>query len=35
MRIAVRDATVVWNGTLARGTGALSGGSGALDLPVT
>jgi osmotically inducible protein OsmC len=35
MRIAVRDATVVWDGTLARGTGVLTSGSGALDLPVT
>ena len=35
MRIAVRNATVVWHGTLARGAGELSSGSGALDLPVT
>ena len=35
MRIAVRNATVVWNGTLARGAGELSSGSGTLDLPVT
>ena len=35
MPIAVRQAQVVWDGTLARGTGAVSSGSGALDLPVT
>lgn len=31
MPIAERDAAVVWEGTLARGTGRLSSGSGALD----
>jgi lipoyl-dependent peroxiredoxin len=35
MPIAVRQAQVVWDGTLARGTGSVSSGSGALDLPVT
>jgi lipoyl-dependent peroxiredoxin len=36
MAIAVRQAQIEWDGTLARGTGALSTGSGALDqMPVT
>jgi osmotically inducible protein OsmC len=35
MSIAQRNAEVVWDGTLAGGTGALSSGSGALELPVT
>jgi osmotically inducible protein OsmC len=35
MAIALRKAAVVWDGTLARGTGALSTASGALELPVT
>jgi lipoyl-dependent peroxiredoxin len=35
MPIALRQAEVVWDGTLAGGAGALSSGSGALDLPVT
>jgi lipoyl-dependent peroxiredoxin len=35
MAIAQRTAEVVWDGTLARGAGALSAGSGALELPVT
>ena len=35
MAIAQRTADVVWEGTLARGVGALSTGSGALELPVT
>jgi lipoyl-dependent peroxiredoxin len=35
MPIALRNAEVVWDGTLAGGSGALSSGSGALDLPVT
>lgn len=36
MPIAERDAEVVWQGTLARGSGRISSGSGALDsLPVT
>jgi osmotically inducible protein OsmC len=35
MTIALRQAEVVWDGTLARGAGAVSSGSGALDLPVT
>ena len=35
MAIAQRTAGVVWDGTLARGVGALSAGSGALELPVT
>jgi osmotically inducible protein OsmC len=36
MPIAERDAQVVWNGTLAAGTGTLSSGSGALaGFPVT
>ena len=35
MAIAQRTAGVVWEGTLARGVGALSTGSGALELPVT
>jgi len=35
MAIAQRTADVVWEGTLARGAGALSTGSGALELPVT
>jgi osmotically inducible protein OsmC len=35
MSIAQRTAEVVWDGTLAGGTGALSSGSGALKLPVT
>jgi lipoyl-dependent peroxiredoxin len=35
MAIALRNAEVVWDGTLASGAGALSSGSGALDLPVT
>ena len=35
MPIAIRNAAVVWNGTLAGGAGELSSGSGALELPVT
>jgi osmotically inducible protein OsmC len=35
MPIALRQAQVVWDGTLASGAGAVSSGSGALDLPVT
>jgi hypothetical protein len=35
MPIALREAEVVWDGTLAGGAGALSSGSGALDLPVS
>jgi osmotically inducible protein OsmC len=35
MAIAQRTAEVVWEGTLARGVGALSTASGALELPVT
>jgi lipoyl-dependent peroxiredoxin len=35
MPIALRRAAVVWEGTLAGGTGALSSASGALELPVT
>jgi lipoyl-dependent peroxiredoxin len=35
MPIALRNAEVVWDGTLAGGSGALLSGSGALDLPVT
>jgi lipoyl-dependent peroxiredoxin len=35
MAIALRHAEAVWDGTLARGAGALSSGSGALALPVT
>jgi lipoyl-dependent peroxiredoxin len=35
MTIALRHAEVVWEGTLAGGGGALSSGSGALELPVT
>jgi osmotically inducible protein OsmC len=36
MAVAHREAEVVWEGTLARGTGSLTSGSGALDgLPVT
>jgi lipoyl-dependent peroxiredoxin len=35
MPIALRQADVVWNGTLAGGTGVLSSGSGALELPVS
>ena len=35
MAIAQRRAEVVWEGNLARGAGALSSGSGALELPVT
>jgi lipoyl-dependent peroxiredoxin len=35
MAIAQRTADVVWDGTLARGVGALSTASGALELPVT
>jgi lipoyl-dependent peroxiredoxin len=35
MPIALRQADVVWNGTLAGGTGGLSSGSGALELPVS
>ena len=35
MSIALRNAEVVWDGTLAHGTGRLSTASGALDLPVT
>lgn len=36
MAIAVRQAEIEWDGTLARGTGVLSTGSGALDrMPVT
>jgi lipoyl-dependent peroxiredoxin len=35
MPIALRNAEVVWDGTLAGGSGALSSGNGALDLPVT
>jgi len=35
MTIALRQAQVVWDGTLASGTGAISSGSGAFELPVT
>jgi osmotically inducible protein OsmC len=35
MPIAHRNAEVIWDGTLARGAGALSSGSGAFELPVT
>ena len=35
MPIAVRQAEVVWNGTLAGGAGVASTGSGAFELPVT
>jgi osmotically inducible protein OsmC len=35
MSIALRKAEVVWDGTLAGGTGGLSSASGALKLPVT
>jgi osmotically inducible protein OsmC len=35
MSIALRKAEVVWDGTLAGGSGALSSASGALELPVT
>jgi hypothetical protein len=35
MSIEQRRADVVWEGTLAGGTGALAGGSGAFSLPVT
>jgi osmotically inducible protein OsmC len=35
MPIALRTAEAVWDGSLEDGTGALSSGSGALDLPVT
>ena len=35
MAIAQRNAAVVWEGTLARGLGALSAASGAFELPVT
>jgi osmotically inducible protein OsmC len=35
MPIAVRQAEVVWQGTLATGAGALTSGSGAFELPVT
>jgi osmotically inducible protein OsmC len=35
MPIALRQAEVVWDGTLAGGAGAVSSGSGALELPVT
>lgn len=35
MAIALRNAEVVWDGTLAAGGGSLSSGSGALELPVT
>ena len=35
MPIALRHAEVVWDGTLAGGAGAVSSGSGALELPVT
>ena len=36
MRIAVRDAEILWNGRLASGTGTMSSGSGALgQLDVT
>ena len=35
MAIAQRNASVTWEGTLARGIGTLSTGSGALELPVT
>jgi len=35
MTIAQRQAQVVWEGTLASGGGAVSSGSGALELPVT
>jgi len=36
MTNVVRTAEVVWTGTIARGTGTASGGSGALrDLPIT
>jgi lipoyl-dependent peroxiredoxin len=35
MPIALRQAEVVWDGTLAGGAGMLSSGSGAFELPVT
>jgi lipoyl-dependent peroxiredoxin len=35
MTIALRQAHVVWDGALASGAGAVSSGSGALELPVT
>jgi lipoyl-dependent peroxiredoxin len=35
MSMAQRKAEVVWEGSLAGGSGALSNGSGALSLPVT
>ena len=35
MTIALRQAQVVWDGTLAGGAGTVSSGSGALELPVT
>jgi osmotically inducible protein OsmC len=35
MAIASRKAQVVWDGTLAGGSGAIASGSGALELPVT
>jgi lipoyl-dependent peroxiredoxin len=35
MSIALRTAEVVWEGTLASGSGALSSASGAFELPVT
>jgi lipoyl-dependent peroxiredoxin len=35
MTIALRHAEVIWDGSLASGAGAVSSGSGALDLPVT
>ena len=35
MSIASRQAEVVWDGTLAKGVGAVSSGSGALAFPVT
>jgi osmotically inducible protein OsmC len=35
MAIALRHAEVAWDGTLAGGSGSLSSGSGALQLPVT
>jgi osmotically inducible protein OsmC len=35
MTIALRQAEVVWDGTLASGAGVVSSGSGALELPVT
>jgi lipoyl-dependent peroxiredoxin len=35
MPIAVREAAVVWDGSLSSGRGALSSASGALELPVT